>query len=244
MRIGHPMLPRVAVLTAILLVVLSGQILAAGSATPDEAVREYMAAVAAADAGRVLEASAIDEMAEGHRFAESVDRFKAFMPHLMMAPAEYPFYVEVNRAQRADEILRQVLMLDYGLLSGETIDGSPLTPVDGAWAEGFVAQVDPARLAGIEVMDARFPNPDLEVSERYLENAGALAATYSADELTERLVLFYFEGRTYALGFTLLRYGDTWLVSSQSSPIGGTSTFGTATPMTVEEYGSLTSGEG
>jgi len=116
--------------------------------------------------------------------------------------------------------------------------------VDGAWAEGFVAQVDPARLAGIEVLDARFPNPDLEASERYLENAAALAATYSADELTERLVLFYFEGRTYVLGFTLLRYGDTWLVSSQSSPIGGTSTFGTATPMTVEEYGSLVSGEG
>lgn len=244
MHVGQPRLPRVAVLSAILLVVLSGQTLAAGSPTPDEAVREYMAGIAAADAERILGASAIDEMAEDHRFAASVDRLQAFMPHLMLAPAEYPFYVEVNRAQRADEVMSQVLMFAYGLLSGEAIDGSPIVPVDRAWAEDFVARVDPARLAGIEVKDTRFPRPDLESSERYLETAAALASTYSADELTERLVLFSFEGQTYSLGFTLLRYGDDWLVSAQSSPIGGTSTLGTATPMSVEEYESLTAGEG
>jgi hypothetical protein len=200
-----------------------------------------MAGVAATDAGRVLDASAIDETAEGYRIAESVDRLQAFMPHLMLAPAEYPFYVEANQAQRADEIMSQVLMLAYGLLSGETIDGSPIVPVDKAWAEAFVARVDPARLAGIEVMAARFPHPDLGTSERYLQTAAALASTYGADELTERLVLFSFEGQTYSLGFTLLRYGDDWLVSSQSSPIGGTSTLGTATPMSVEEYEDVTS---
>ena len=241
MHVGQLMLPRVAVLSAILLVVLSGQTLAAGSATPEEAVHEYLAGVAAADAGRILDASAISEISEGYRIAESVDRLQAFMPHLMLAPAEYPFYVEANRAQRADEIMSQVLMLAYGLLSGETIDGSPIVPVDKAWAEAFVARVDPARLAGIEVMDARFPHPDLGTSERYLQTAATLASTNGADELTERLVLFSFEGQTYSLGFTLLRYGDDWLVSSQSSPIGGTSTLGTATPMSVEEYEDVTS---
>jgi hypothetical protein len=241
MHVGQLMLPRIAVLSAILLVVLSGQTLAAGSATPDKAVHEYLAGVAAADAERILDASAISEMAEGYRIAESVDRLQAFMPHLMLAPAEYPFYVEANQAQRADEIMSQVLMLAYGLLSGETIDGSPIVPVDRAWAEGFVARVDPARLAGIEVMDARFPHPDLGTSERYLQTAATLASTNGADELTERLVLFSFEGQTYSLGFTLLRYGDDWLVSSQSSPIGGTSTLGTATPMSVEEYEDVTS---
>jgi hypothetical protein len=241
MRISRPSLARAVALTGALLVAASGQLLAAGSPTPDEAVREYMAAVAAADAGRVLEASAIDEVAKGHRFAESVDRIQAFMPHVMLAPAEHPFYVEVNRAQRADEILSQVLMLAYGLLSGETTDGSPIVPVDRAWAEDFVAQVDPARLAGIEVMDSRFPHPDLGTDERYLETAAALAANQGADELTERLVLFSFEGQTYSLGFTLLRYGNDWLVSSQSSPIGGTSTLGTATPMSVGEYEDVTS---
>lgn len=244
MRIGRPTFPRILALTATLLVAVSGPSLAIGSTTADEAIREYLAGVAAADARRVLDASAIDEIAEGYRFAESVDRFQAFVPHVMLAPAEHPFYVEVNRAQRADEIMSQVLMLAYGLLSGESIDGSVLAPVDKAWAETFVAQVDPARLAGIAVMDTRFPQPDLEASERYLENSAALAATYGADELTERLALFTFEGQTYSLGFTLLRYGDSWLVSSQSSPIGGTNTLGTATPMTTQEYESITSGEG
>ncbi len=87
------------------------------------------------------------------------------MPHLMLAPAQYPLYVDINRAQRTDESLGQVLMFTYGLLSGETIDGSPLAPVDKAWTDAFVAQVDPARLADITVMDARFPHPDLEASE-------------------------------------------------------------------------------
>ena len=159
MHVGHPRLPRVAVLSAILLVVLSGQTLAAGSATPDEAVREYLAGVAAADAERILDASAIDEMAEGYRIAESVDRLQAFMPHLMLAPAEYPFYVEANRAQRADEIMSQVLMLAYGLLSGETIDGSPIVPVDRAWAEDFVARVDSSQSSAPSAARARSAPP-------------------------------------------------------------------------------------
>jgi hypothetical protein len=241
MRMSRPSLARAVALTGALLVAATGQLLAAGPATPDEAVREYLAAVAAADAGRVLEVSAIDEIAEGHRFSESVDRLQAFMPPVMLAPAEHPFFVEINRAQRADEILSQVLMLAYGLLSGETIDGSPIVPVDQAWAESFVGQVDPVRLAGIEVMDSRFPHPDLGTDERYLETAATLAANQGADELTERLVLISFEGQTYALGFTLLRYGEGWLVSSQSSPIGGTSHLGTATPMSVGEYEDVTS---
>lgn len=69
MHVGQPRLPRVAVLSDILLVVLTGQTLAAGSPTPDEAVREYLAGIAASDAERILGASAIDEMAEGHRLA-------------------------------------------------------------------------------------------------------------------------------------------------------------------------------
>jgi hypothetical protein len=71
MHVGQPRLPRVAVLSDILLVVLTGQTLAAGSPTPDEAVREYLAGIAASDAERILGASAIDEMAEGHRPSRS-----------------------------------------------------------------------------------------------------------------------------------------------------------------------------
>ena len=63
---------------------------------------------------------------------------------------------------------------------------------------------------------------------RYLENAARLASIYGADESTERVALFSFEGNYYYLGFTLLRYGDNWKISSQTSPLAGTSALGTA----------------
>ncbi len=38
------------------------------------------------------------------------------------------------------------------------------------------------------------------------------------------------------IGFTLLRYGDDWKVSSQVSNLAGTSLLGAALPMTPDEY--------
>ena len=46
---------------------------------------------------------------------------------------------------------------------------------------------------------------------------------------------------TFGVGFTLLRYADTWLVSWQSSVLGGTSALGTAEPMTRAEFDDRTS---
>jgi hypothetical protein len=82
----------------------------------------------------------------------------------------------------------------------------------------------------------------MATNERYLANAAAQAAVYGADELTERLALLELDGDTYGLGFTLLRYGDRWLVSGQSSPIAGTSALGTAAPMTRAEFDAQTGG--
>jgi hypothetical protein len=208
-------------------------------ASPEDAVGEYLAGVAGADVERILGATAIDEVSEGYRFDESVDRFQAFMPVTMLAPA-VPFYVDINRARQTDQVLRQVLMLAYGLLSGEEIDGSPIVPVDKAWAQDFAERVDPARLAGIKVLDVRFPDPTYQDDERYQEVVAAQAATYGADELTERLALIYYEGQSYVVGFTLLRYGDEWKVGWQNSAISGMDSLGTAKPMSTDEFESLT----
>ena len=215
----------------------------AGFATPEEAVREYLAGVADADAERILAASAIDEAAAGFDFAANVEALRAFLPFQSLAPSEYPFYVEANRAQHTYRILLWVQNLAYGLMTGLELDGAGIAPVDRAWAEAFVAEVDPTRLADLEVIDVRFPNAEFEFDERYLENAAAQAARYSADELTERLALVSFEGGHYAVGFTLLRFGDGWKVFSQVSPLAGTSAMGTATPTTAEDFEAGTSGE-
>ncbi len=210
-------------------------------ATPEDAVTSYLAAVAANDVEAILAATAVDEMASGFDFERSAERLRAITPLQGLAPAEYPMYAAANRYQQAAQILGQVRNLAYGLLSGETIDGSIIAPVDEAQVEAFAAAVDPGRLGGLEVLDIRLPEPEAAADERYLEGIGQIAATYGADELAERLALVELDGETYGIGFTLLRYADAWLVSSQASVLGGTTALGTAEPMTRAEFDDRTS---
>lgn len=215
---------------------------APGTSTPEDAVTTYVAAIAANDVDAILATTAVDEMAAGFDFQASTERLQAMVLMNSLAPAEYPMFGALNRYQQASWILGQVRNLVYGLLSDEEVDGRVITPVDADQIAAFVAAVDPTRLAGLRVLDVRFPVPDMATNERYLANNAALAAIYGADEMTERLALIELDGQTHALGFTLLRYGDAWKVSSQSAPIAGTSSFGTAQPMTREEYDELTGG--
>ena len=102
---------------------------------------------------------------------------------------------------------------------------------------------DPSRLAGLTVQDIRYSNAKLENDPRVLDNSAKQAAVYDADELTERLALIDVGGQLYQVGFTLLRYGADWKVSSQSAALGGTSPQGVAVPTTREEYDRVTAGD-
>lgn len=208
-------------------------------ATPEDAVRAYMAGVTGADFDAIVEAVAIDEVAEGFRFDLQVDRFQAYVP-FSLAPAAYPFYVDVNRALRTEQVARQVLNLAYSLLSSETIDGNIIAPADQAWAEDFTRQVDPSRLATLTVVDVGIANEAAMQGERYQQNAELQARSYGADELTERVALFYFEDGLYYVGFTLVRYGDGWKVFDQTAPMAGTTSLGTAVPTTLDDWEALT----
>ena len=60
------------------------------------------------------------------------------------------------------------------------------------------------------------------------------AREFGADEQTDRVALLDFEGEAFAIGFTLLRYGDGWKVSSQASVLSGLPTWGAAQPMSAK----------
>ncbi len=238
MRTRRSILP--VVLTVILAVGGSAPALAAGPATPEGAVRDYLAGVAQADVAKILDASAIDEMSAGFRFDLMTDRLKAMNLTGSLAPADYPMFVDMNRAQQSAIVLGQVRNLVYGLLSTEQVDGSIIVPADKARADAFIAQVDPSRLSDLSVLDVRAVDPYFAKSQRYLENTAKQAAVYGADELTERVALVSFEGQMYAVGFTLLRFGDVWKVASQVSNLTSTNSLGTAWPVTLDEYAHLT----
>jgi hypothetical protein len=217
-----------------------GSVPSGGAATPEDAVIAYVAGIAEGDADSILAATAVDEMAAGFDFQAQAERLNALMLVTGLAPAEYPLFAESNRYQQAALILGQVRNLVYGLLSDEEIDGAVIAPADPERVGAFVAAVDPARLAGLSVVDVRLPDPEHTTSERYLATVAEAAAVYGADEMVERLGLVELDGTTYGVGFTLLRYGDTWGVSSQSSVMSGTSPLGVAEPMTQQEFDART----
>lgn len=209
--------------------------------TPEAAVTAYFAALAQGDPSKILQVCAVDEMSERFDFALYIDRLQAFLPIQSLAPTDYPFYVELNKMQLSSQILNQAKLFTYSLLSQEAVDtGSPILKMDSERVAQFQQDVDPSRLAGIQVEKIDLPNKAIMQESKYLENAAKLAHIYGADEMTERVVLFSFEENEYLFGFTLLRYGDTWKISSATSPLAGTSAIGVAQPTTLEEFERLT----
>jgi hypothetical protein len=207
--------------------------------TPEAAITAYLDGVKQQDVSAVFAAGAIDDVAQDFDFKAYANRLQAMPLVTSPAPAEYPFYAEMNRVRRQNEILSQVRNLAYSLLSAETIDGSVIANPGSERVQAFVTDVDPSRLSGIELVQIGAPSPDLLTSTRFQENASKQAAIYGADELTERVALLSFEGKDYLLGFTLLRYGDSWKVTYQTSNLAGTSALGTVEPTTPEEFAGL-----
>ena len=147
MRPGRTILP--AVLAVALAIGLSGMVQAASPspatdpassapatgesattafATPEDAVRGYLAGVAQGDVSRILGASAVDDASAGFAFPAFVDRLQAFPTISSLGPSDYPFYAEINRAALTQRILGKVQLLAFGLLSGEHIDASVIAP--------------------------------------------------------------------------------------------------------------------
>ena len=210
--------------------------------TPEEAITHYFEGVAQSDIHKIAQACAIDEMSEKFKFDQYTERLRAFLPVQSQSPAEYPFYVEINKMQLSSQIFNRVKMFAYSLLSSEKVDEGATIVLDAEATERisqFIKDVDPKGLAQLELKTIGLPNKKLMNDARYLENAAKLASIYGADESTERVALFSFEGNYYYLGFTLLRYGDNWKISSQTSPLAGTSALGTPQKTTVEEFESM-----
>jgi PBP1b-binding outer membrane lipoprotein LpoB len=208
--------------------------------TPEEAVKHYLEGVAQNDVRKILQASAINEMGTKFKFDLYAERLRAINP-TYLAPAEYPLYAEINKAQLSSQILNQVKNLSYSLLSGEQMEGSVIQ-ADAERANRFAKDVDPQRLSKLELKKISLPNKTLMGDPKYLENAAKIARGYGADESTERLALVSFGGNYYYVGFTLLKYGAGWKIGNQVSPLAGTSALGAAQQTTEEEFERLSDG--
>jgi hypothetical protein len=208
--------------------------------TPEEAITYYLDGIARNDVRKILQASAINEMGGKFKFDLNAERLRVMNP-AQLSPTEYQFYSEINKSYLSSQILNQVKNLSYSLLSGEKVDGSVI-PADAGRVSRFIKDVDPQRLSRMELKKISPPNKTVMNDARYLENAARNASIYGADESTERLALISFEQNYYSLGFTLLRYGASWKISGQVSPLANTNALGTAEKTTEEGFESMVNG--
>ncbi|MEP7289005.1 MAG: hypothetical protein ABI947_24895 [Chloroflexota bacterium] len=208
--------------------------------TPEEAITLYMQGVTQGDVGKILQACAINEVSENFKFDLYTDRLKAFIPYQSPAPSNYPFYVEMNKAQLTSQILGQVKIFVFSLLSSEKIADGNVIIIDPDRTAKFIKDVDPTKLAQLEVKKFALPNKTIMSSTKYTDNVTKIARVYGADEYTERVALFLFDGNYYFMGFTLLRYGETWKILNANSPLAGTSSIGAPQKTTEKDFEGVT----
>ena len=209
--------------------------------TPEDTIKYYFDGVEQNNLNKILQACAINEMAEKFNFASQVERLGGVMsPGQFLSPTDYTFYSEINKVTESSQILHQVKFFAYGLLSSEKVgDSSLILNMDPQRVNKFIKDVDPRTLSTIEIKKISLPNQTLMNDPKYIENAKKSAILYGADESTERVALFSFEQSYYYIGFTLLRYGENWKISSQSSPLANTNVLGTPIKITVEGFDSM-----
>jgi hypothetical protein len=204
--------------------------------SPEEAITYYFEGLAQADANKILQACAINEMSEKFRFDLFVERMTVLMPMQFLSPADSPLYIEINKMQLSAQILNRVKIFSYSLLSSEEVEEGKAILIDTERTNIFIKDVDPKRLSQMELQKIGLPYTSLMDNPKYLENAAKVAHTYGADESTERVALFLFEQNYYYLGFALLRYGENWKISDQVSQLAGTNILGAPQKTTVEEF--------
>lgn len=208
---------------------------AKGFKTPENAINAYVTGIAAGDFDKVLAATAIDEMSQNFDFVAYVDRLQS-LTVAAPAPSTNPLYVAINKAAYTETIATQVQFLTYGLLSTSPVLEGRSVQMDGDGAADLQSEFDLSRLAGLTVSKIRPPVPSVTSDERYLTNSASQARTLGADELVERIALVTLDDRSYLIGFTIVRYGETWGISSQVSALAGTTVIGTPIPITPEDY--------
>ena len=210
-------------------------------ATPEDAVHQYLTSFASNNAGQLLDACAIEEVAAHYQFEAQATRLQAIMPNQFLLPTSYAFYAGLDKFGQAYVNFNQVRGLALSLLTSQPVD-QPIVPVTADQAQQYVKSADPSQLAGLKVVEIKFPSAKFAADSKTLANFAAQAKVYGADELTERLALVAWNGKDYAVGFTLVRYGSDWKVLNQVSNLAGTPVTGAAQPVTQSGFDASVAG--
>ena len=209
-------------------------------ASPEDAINHFIAGIAEGDLEKALAATAIDAYGSSFDFAYQAERLQVIMPAINEAPAEYELYGDLNRLKQAAYLAQQIKLFCYSFFIGDMDFSVPEMLEDQAQIDEFITAVDPAKLANLKVVGIDMPTPDVMNSEAALENAEKHGKTIGADTVTERIVLYNLDGDLFMGGFQLADFGGVWKIKGLNSIYANQSAYGDVSPVTMDEYFSLT----
>lgn len=222
---------------------------AAGEAhfkTPEEAVTGFMEALKKQDFGAILATTAVDRMSEGYDFVAQAGQLKVITPSFAM-PASDPFFISVNKAFYAGLIAKDVQFLTYSLMMANNpviidtlLEGHTYANPDyPTAATDMFDAVQAKRLSELSISKIAPPLPEKLNSESQQRLFSKHAKFFQGDAETERVALLSFDGRDFLVGFSLIRYGDDWLVEGTRPWIAETNRMGGAKRTTPDEFEAL-----
>jgi hypothetical protein len=195
-------------------------VLAQGFPQPEDAIEAYVAGIKNQDFDAILAATAVDHMSKRLDFVGQVDRLQSLSIRSPLPPTS-DLYVAMNRAEFVNDIAMAMKVFTFTLLSDGEMQIGETMRMKAEGAVTFSQTVDTTRLSGLSLIKIGIPEPTLVKSKVYQANASVRARTFGADDLVERVALLTFEGESFVLGFTLLRYQEGWSVLIPGSQVAG-----------------------
>lgn len=215
--------------------------------TPEEAITAFMDALKKQDFEAILATTAIDRMSKGFDFVAQSEQIKLIAPYYAM-PASDPFFTSVNKAIYTGEIARSIQYFTYSLMMmtnnrvivDALTEGTSYTnPNYPTAARDMFDAVQAKRLSEFSISKIGTPSPEKLNSEQQQRLFSRHARNFRGDAATERVALVSFDDLNFLVGFSLIRYGDDWLVERMTSWIAGTHSLAPAKRVTPDEFEAL-----
>lgn len=214
--------------------------------TPEEAITAFVDALKKQDFDGILATTAVDRMSKGFDFVAQSERIKVIAPYYAM-PTTDPFFTSVNKVIYTADIARNIQYFTYILMMANNpviIDAlaegsSYANPNYPTAARDMFDAVQAKRLSELSISKIGTPLPEKVNSERQQRLFSQHARIFHGDAATERVALLSFDGLDFMVGFSLIRYGDDWLVERMMSWIAETSMFAPAKRITPDEFEAL-----
>jgi ABC-type sugar transport system substrate-binding protein len=213
--------------------------------TPEDAIRYFISCAKDGDYESALFACPIEQVANNFDYQAFVDRSQVISPGLQYLPSEYDMYEAYNENSLEYALMQQLSYMAMSVSLPEEyasiLDGYTLSEYDVDFGDA-VENMDPEKFFNIEIVEIS-ESASLK-DDTYQDVVETQAEIYGADKETFRAVLYMINGDYYVGGFTLLQYGESWLILSLNDATIGQSVYGTLIPVEGEsEFSDILGGD-